>query len=314
MTLSASTAEKHCFHIAPAKQLLHLEDELRLARRWRDEGDRGAADALVRAQLRTVNNLAVKYRHYGVPIAELVAEGNCGLVLALSKFDPDRGIRFGTYAAHWVRAQMLAFIIRTRSIVGGTSGPMRSQVFFKFRRERARVAVLFGAGDAGQGELATRMGMSVTRIQKMIQRLDGQDVSFDEPRCRDTTTTRLEELEDAANPEQLLADARRASAVEVAVATALAELDLRERYIVQRRLMADRDEELSLAEIGRALGISRERARQLEVRAKKKLRRSVESVGSAMVGEWAQMYDPRFQVRTRIAASVSAPGSPVTTR
>src|ERR1041384_2121230 len=103
-----------CFQFALAKSVpaLDAEQERVLARRWRQDGDRVAADKLTRANLRAVTSLATKYRHYGIPIAELVAEGNCGLVHALRKFDPERGVRFATYAAHWVRAYILAYLLR----------------------------------------------------------------------------------------------------------------------------------------------------------------------------------------------------------
>src|SRR3954470_17629413 len=107
---------------ASRSPLLPREEETELARRVRDLGDKRAADTLVRAHLRAVMAAAVKHRHYGVPVSELIAEGNCGLVMALQKFDPERGVRFGTYAKHWIRAYILACVMRSSNMLGGNSG------------------------------------------------------------------------------------------------------------------------------------------------------------------------------------------------
>ena len=127
-------AAENDFQLALARTapLLDADEERALARRFRDHGDRRAAQELSRAHLRTVTSLAVKYRGYGVPVAELIAEGNCGLVDALRKFDPERGVRFASYASHWVRASILSYVLRSWSIVSGASGFMRSQLSSNF--------------------------------------------------------------------------------------------------------------------------------------------------------------------------------------
>jgi len=278
MSRPSAIAAKPSFRwpVARNDPSLDQEQERSLARRVRQNGDREAAELLARAHLRTVVALASKYRYYGVPVPELIAEGNCGLVNALGKFDPERGVRFATYAAFWIKAQILNYIMLSRSIVVG-DGSTRSQVLFKFRRERARAAVLYGEGELAATELATRMGMSQERVAAMILRLDYEDVSLDAPASDDATSTWLDRLQTDENPEGQLADSRSKLEIEAAVERALRVLDPRERYVVETRLMADREEELSLAEIGRVLGVSRERARQLEERAKKKLRQAVAS-------------------------------------
>ncbi len=279
-----------CFQFALAKSgpQFDADQERELARRWRERGDRAAADKLTRANLRAVTSLATKYRHYGIPIAELVAEGNCGLVHALGKFDPERGVRFATYAAHWVRAYILAYVLRSWSIASGVSGPMRSQVFFKFRRERARLTSLHGEGEACERALAERLGMSTERVRSMSNRLDAPDLSLDAPLYGDSPGTLLDQLVASSDPEQSLSQARFEGSVGAAVATALGCLDSRERYIVETRLLADAGSEASLAQIGRRFGISRERARQIECRAKRKLRARVTASGDAHVAEWMQ--------------------------
>lgn len=287
-TRSRETPLDPCFQFALAKSgpLLDVEQERALARRWRQHGDRLAADQLTRANLRAVTSLATKYRHYGIPIAELIAEGNCGLVHALGKFDPERGVRFATYAAHWVRAYILAYVLRSWSIASGVSGPMRSQIFFKFRRERARLTALHGEGEACERALGERLGLSAERVKSMIGRLDAPDLSLDAPLYRDSPGTMLDQLVAASDPEQSLSEARFRGKVGEAMASALGCLDSRERYIVETRLLADAGEEASLAQIGRRFGISRERARQIEGRAKRKLRARVSESGDAHVVEW----------------------------
>src|SRR5688572_11757677 len=123
---------------------LDRDTELDLARRWKAHGDRSAAEQLCRAQLRYVVAIALKYRRYGVPLGELIAEGNYGLVHALGKYEPERGIRFITYAAYWVRAHVLGHVLKSWSLVGNAGGPLRSRLFFRLRRERIRVANLLG--------------------------------------------------------------------------------------------------------------------------------------------------------------------------
>jgi RNA polymerase sigma-32 factor len=245
--------------------------ELEVARRWRKHGDRNAAEALTRPHLRTVFSLALKYRHFGVPTADLIAEGNFGLVHALGKFDPERGVRFVTYAAHWIRAFMVAYALRSGSVVGGTCGPRRSQIYFRLRRERARVTAMFGEGPAANEELARRMGMPLSRLQPLLDQLDARDVSLDQPIATDASTSLLDRIVATSDPEEQCSQAQLGGSLGAAVHRALAVLNQRERFIVEMRLMAPASEELSLAEIGRRLGVSRERARQLEARAKQRL-------------------------------------------
>ena len=277
--------QRHAFK--GKRPVLDLARERELARRWQHEGDRGAADELLRAHLHSVVALAAKYRNYGVPISELVAEGNCGLVHALRKFDPERGVRFATYAIHWVRAYMLGYVVRSWSIVTGASGLMRSRMFFKFRRERARLTAVLGEGETTTQALAERLGVPPERVKAMMNRLDSQDVSLDLPAFRDSAIPLVERLLSSANPEQDLLDATFRGSVGPAVQAALGALDARERYVVESRLMAETGEELSLAELGKLLGVSRERVRQLELRAKRKLRALVDVSGDPVVAEWA---------------------------
>jgi RNA polymerase sigma-32 factor len=257
------------------------EEEVELVKQCR-EGSERARDALVRAHLRHVVAIALKYRRYGLPVADLVAEGNFGVVHALSKFEPDRGTRFVTYAAYWIRAYILNYIIRSWSLVGVGSGALRSKTFFKLRRERVRITNLVGEGPEADELLAKSMNLPVEKVTAMVRRLEARDLSLDAQVWDDSATTVLDTLVAPGNDqEQLLGDSEQRVSVAAVVRDSLKHLDKRERYIVEKRLMADRDEELSLAEIGRRLGVSRERARQLEARARRKLKGRISQLSEA---------------------------------
>jgi RNA polymerase sigma-32 factor len=285
--MTTVTAElSYVASFARRSPLLLREQETELARRVRDLGDQRAADTLVRAQLRAVMLAAVKHRHYGVPVSELIAEGNCGLVTALQKFDPERGVRFATYAKHWIRAYILACVTRSSNMLGGNSGLVRSQVFFKLRRERARITALLGEGDAADQALAERMNVSVERLRQLLGRLDSRSISLDAPTYVESPERSVDTLAASGDPEQFYFHDQRRDVANAAVAAALKDLDPRERFIAERRLMAAPADELSLAELGRRLGISRERARQLEERTLAKLRRSQAIRRNAFLREW----------------------------
>jgi len=264
---------------------LNREQEAELLRRFREDGDRQAVEGIVRAHQRSVVSLALKFRHYEVSLADLIAEGNLGLLRALDKFEIERGFRFGTYAAYWIRALMLAHVIKSRSVVGGTAGGWRSQLFFKVRRERARVTSLFGNGQVAEQELARRLRLSVEQVQNMLHRLDSRDVSI-EGSVGDWGSSWLDRLEADSNQEEALFELEFEHSAAGAVNQALGVLDARELYIVQNRLMLNDEESLSLAHIARHFSISRERARQLETRALNKLRRAIKNAESPQLSEW----------------------------
>lgn len=256
-------------HTAPK---LSREEEDHLLERWYSHADIRARDELVSTQLRYVVAIALKYKRYGVPVSELVAEGNFGVVHALKKFEPARGNRFVTYAAYWIRAYILNYIIRSWSLVGVGSGALRSKMFFKLRRERIRVTNLLGEGEAADEALAERLSIPKDKLGGMLRRLEARDVSLDTPLFDDSGATLIDALANtSANQEDKLIESRRGVRVQSLVRDAVKDLDKRERYIVENRMMADAEDEMSLAEIGRRLGVSRERARQLEARAKRKL-------------------------------------------
>jgi RNA polymerase sigma-32 factor len=260
---------------------LDREQELKLARRWVRRGDRDAADALVRANLRFVVKLAMQYR-------DLVEEGNIGLCEAVRRFDPDRNLRFMTYAAYWIRAFILAHVLKQWSMVGVGTGPLQSKLFFRMARERAKITTALGAGgseSAVEEKLAQKFGTSAERIRDMTGRLEQKDASLDAAAYRDGQATALELLADdgAEGQEDRFERMQRDELVRLRIHGLQRGLSARERYILARRLLCDEAD--TLAEIGRKLNLSRERVRQLEDRLKAKLRRAL----------------PEFQPQARVA-------------
>jgi RNA polymerase sigma-32 factor len=264
-----------------AIERLTREREYELAIRMRDRDDRDAARELVEANLRYVVAIALSYRRYGIRVADLVSEGNVGLMVALKKFEPDRGTRFVTYAAHWIRAYILDHVIRAWSIVGVGAGPLRSKVFFRLRRERAKILASTNDPVEVSERLAERFGTTSERIAVLAHRLEARDVSLDTKVFDDGAATVLDLIASTqpSQEEEFLVE-ERSSAIHASVREAVAKLDARERFVVEARMMADGPDELSLAEIGRRLGVSRERARQIESRAKQKIRRHLEEKGA----------------------------------
>ena len=263
----------HYITAAHAYPELSREAEHELTVRWLTQQDEVAREELIRAHLRYVVSIAFKYHRYGLPLAELIAEGNFGLVHALQKFDTSRGTRFVTYSSYWIRAYILNHVIRSWSMVGGGSGALRSKLFFKIRRERVRIANLVGDGEEADQLLAQALDLPQAKVAAMVRALDARDVSLDAQVFNDSATTLGDTLVASdLNQEDGLVYSESSGYVRDAVSEALIGLDQRERYIVEKRLMADNEDELSLADIGRQLGVSRERARQLEARAKKKLK------------------------------------------
>jgi RNA polymerase sigma-32 factor len=261
---------------------LSREAEFELAKRVKNGGDARAAKMLIEANLRYVVAIALSYRRYGVRIADLISEGNVGLMTALRKFDPDRGTRFITYAAHWIRAFILDHVIRAWSIVGVGAGPLRSKVFFRLRREKAKILASTSDGEVATERLAERFGTTPEKITTFAQRLEARDVSLDAKVFDDGAATVVDTLPSPLpSQEDGYLGREREVEIEERVRAAVLELDPRERFIVEVRMMADGPDELSLAEIGRRLGVSRERARQLEARAKQKLKRRLEILDEA---------------------------------
>lgn len=266
---------------------LDREEELELAQRYAESRDPKARDVLVRAHLRHSAAIALKYRRYGLPVEDLISEGNLGILHALDKFEPERGYRFLTYANFWIRAYVVNHVLRSWSLVGAGSGALRSKVFFKLRRERARLSNLIGDADEMAVALGQRMSMRPERVIELTRRLDQRDLSLHTRVSDDSGTELIDTLtSQTADAEQTVFERRATHFIADAVQQSLTTLDPRERFVVEHRLMADRETELSLAEIGRRLGVSRERARQLEARAKRKLSARLLARSTETGGDW----------------------------
>ena len=258
---------------------LSREDEHQLALRVA-AGDQAAADKLVEANLRYVIAIALQYRRYGVTLGDLIAEGSVGLVTAVRKFDAHRGTRFVTYAGYWIRAFVLEAVVRSSTMVGAGSGPFRSKLFFRLRRERARLSNVITDPDELIERLAADFDTTKAKMAELLRRLDQREVSLDAPAYHDSDSTLVEILPGSAEPQDVaVARNRRQSGIQMRLAGALSVLDDRERLIVEKRILSD--DSASLASLGRELGVSRERARQLEARAKRKLAEELKDLAPA---------------------------------
>lgn len=258
---------------------LEREEEKKLALAWRDEGDRKALHTLTAAHMRLVIALAAKFRHYGLPIADLVQEGHVGLLEAAARFAPERDVRFSTYATWWIRASIQDYVLRNWSIVRGGTSSSQKALFFNLRRLRARLArepQTYGSGDAHQA-IAKALGVSRADVEMMDSRLSGSDVSLNAQLVDDDasgSTQRMDFLvDDKPLPDEVvehnLDSDRRAQWLK----DALAILSERELRIVQERRLAENL--VTLETLGDKLGISKERVRQIESRALIKLRREL---------------------------------------
>jgi RNA polymerase sigma-32 factor len=262
--------------------LLSLDEEQRLARTFRATGDPRAAHRLVTSNLRFVVKIAYEYRWYGLKMADLIQEGNVGLVKAVQKFDPERGCRFVTYAVWWIRACIHHHILGSWSLVRiGTTRAQRKLFFAlaRTRRELERMSATEGSALDGQrlALLAGELDVKPCEVESMSQRIDGRDLSLDTPAGDGEGSTHAELVaSDRPSHEQALQVAQEQKLVRGRIGAALARLDRRERYIIEQRVM--RDPPMTLLELARELGFSRERARQVEVRAKEKLRPELEAL------------------------------------
>jgi RNA polymerase sigma-32 factor len=261
---------------------LDREGELRLARDYQRTHDEAFAHRLVEANLRFVVRIALGYRGYGLKVADLVEEGNLGLLEAVRRFDPARNLRFMTYASFWVRAYVLAHVLKQRSLVGVGTGPLQSRLFFRLARERARLTAALGENATREeidARLAVKFRTTPERIREIGARLDAKDVSLDLPVFRDGPTTGVDLLPDDRTPVAVeLEVEEREAELRRRIDLVLRTLPERERYIADHRLLAQDEDEETLADIGRALRLSRERVRQLEERIKGKLRRALDGM------------------------------------
>jgi RNA polymerase sigma-32 factor len=254
--------------------LLSPEDEQALARAYREKGDLGAAHALVTANLRFVVKVAHNYKSRGINMTDLIQEGNIGLIKAVERFDPDKGVRLISYAVWWIRAYIQDHLLRSYSIVRLGTTLAQRRLFFSLARTRRELVAerKLGQHDGGVSQIAETLCVKQAEVESMAIRMSARDVSLDAPLCDDDgASTRLDLLPcEGPSQDQELAVAQANVVVQSQVNTALARLSARERYILEQRVMSD--EPMTLTELGEHFGISRERARQVEMRTKQKLR------------------------------------------
>ncbi|MGE0717747.1 MAG: RNA polymerase factor sigma-32 [Alphaproteobacteria bacterium] len=256
--------------------LLSRDHESSLARRWREEGAEEALHELVTAYTRLVVSMAGRFRHYGLPIGDLIQEGNVGLMQAAGRFDSTRDVRFSTYAAWWVRSAMQDFVLRNWSIVRTGTTAAQKALFFNLRRLRARIAETETGGMSpdSRRRIAEALRVSVGDVQTMEMRLAAADQSLSAPVGEKGEDSLQDFLSDPRpDPEQAVIGARDAASRSRWLQEALQGLTPRERRIICERRLAD--EGSTLEDLGRALGVSKERVRQLESRALGKLRQAM---------------------------------------
>jgi RNA polymerase sigma-32 factor len=252
--------------------LLSVQQEQDLARRFRS-GDYAAGHQLVTANLRFAVKVAYEYRSYGIKVSDLIQEANIGLMKAVQKFDPDKGIRLISYAVWWIRAYIQNYILKSWSLVKIGTTQAQRKLFFALARTRRELEKL-GNGDAhivDAEEIARKLNVKATDVREMEQRMGGRDLSLDAPIGEEGDTTHLDFVEsESASQADEVADRQEADITRARVRLAMQRLDPRERFIIEQRIMGDT--EMTLSELGEHFGFSRERARQLEIRAKDKLK------------------------------------------
>ncbi|KAF2991297.1 RNA polymerase sigma factor RpoH [Methylocystis sp. MJC1] len=264
--------------------MLEPQQEYMLAKRWREHEDPKAAQKLVTSHLRLVAKIAMGYRGYGLPIGEIVSEGNVGLMQAVKRFEPDRGFRLATYAMWWIRASIQEYILRSWSLVKMGTTASQKKLFFNLRKAKSRISA-FEEGDLrpeNVEKIATRLGVSQQDVIEMNRRMGG-DASLNAP-LREEGEGEWQDwlVDDSDDQERVLAAQEESSNRLKALRGALDVLNPRERRIFEARRLAD--DPVTLEQLSEEFGVSRERVRQIEVRAFEKVQAAVKS-GVARIEE-----------------------------
>lgn len=266
-------------------EMLDAETELALAYAWRDNRDEQALHRLITAYMRLAISMASKFRRYGAPMNDLIQEASVGLMKAADKFDPDRGVRFSTYAVWWIKASIQDYVMRDFSLVRTGSTSSQKSLFFNMRRVQARIereAAAEGVTLAKhklQASIATELGVPLRDVEMMDGRLSGSDFSLNATQSvEDEGRAWIDVLEDESpQAEEMVSNRHDNDTLRQWLLTALSKLNDRERFIIKERKM--RDEPRTLECLGGELGLSKERVRQLEAAAFGKMRNSLESEG-----------------------------------
>ena len=269
--------------------MLAPEEELSLSKRWRDHEDSAAAHKLVTSHLRLVAKIAMGYRGYGLPISELISEGNVGMMQAVKRFDPDRGFRLATYAMWWIRAAIQEYILHSWSLVKMGTTAAQKKLFFNLRRLKGQMQAIED-GDLRPeqvGQIARSLSVSEQDVVNMNRRLAAPDHSLNAPVRADSEGEWQDWLvDDSDSQETMLAEHEEFSGRKALLGEALRTLNQRERHIlVERRL---KEEPATLEDLSQVYNISRERVRQIEVRAFEKVQKAMKSqITTRRLGESA---------------------------
>ncbi len=269
----ASGADRRFVKLAMAAPMLEREHELSLARRWREEQDEDALHELCTAYMRLVVAVAARFRNYGLPMSDLVQEGNVGLMLAAARFEPERELRFSTYATWWIRSCVQDFILRNWSIVRTGTTTAQKSLFFNLRRLRVllRDPSEGGLTPESRAYVATQLRVDEKEVDRMAARLSASDRSLNAPIGEDGEAEWQDLLADAsALPEDETMIARDRATRSQWLAEALADLTEREMLIIRERRLAE--DGVTLESLGQKLGVSKERVRQIEHQALNKLK------------------------------------------
>jgi len=253
--------------------MLEPQEEYMLAKRWREHHDPDAAQKLVTSHLRLVAKIAMGYRGYGLPIGEIVSEGNVGLMQAVKRFEPDKGFRLATYAMWWIRASIQEYILRSWSLVKMGTTASQKKLFFNLRKAKSRISA-YEEGDLRPEhveQIATRLGVSKQDVIEMNRRMGG-DASLNAP-LREEGEWQDWLVDDSVDQETILAAREESDNRLKALRGALDVLNPRERRIFEARRLAD--DPITLEDLSEEFGVSRERVRQIEVRAFEKVQSAV---------------------------------------
>ena len=256
--------------------MLEPQEEYMLAKRWREHGDRDAAQQLVTSHLRLVAKIAMGYRGYGLPIGEVVSEGNVGLMQAVKRFEPDKGFRLATYAMWWIRAAIQEYILRSWSLVKMGTTANQKKLFFNLRKAKSQISAL-EEGDLRPEQvksIATKLGVTEQDVVDMNRRMSG-DASLNAPIRQEGEGGEWQDwlVDDSSSQESLLVESEESDNRLGALRQALGVLNERERRIFEARRLLE--EPVTLEELSAEFSISRERVRQIEVRAFEKVQKAV---------------------------------------
>jgi RNA polymerase sigma-32 factor len=282
-TLSAESGLSRYLEEIRRFPMLEPQQEYMLAKSWREHGDRDAAHKLVTSHLRLVAKIAMGYRGYGLPISEVISEGNVGLMQAVKRFEPEKGFRLATYAMWWIKAAIQEYILRSWSLVKMGTTANQKKLFFNLRKAKSKISAL-EEGDLRPDQvklIAKRLGVTEQDVIDMNRRLGG-DASLNAPIREEGDSGEWQDwlVDEVPSQESLLEESEELDNRRKALTDALTVLNERERRIFEARRLAE--EPITLEELATEFGVSRERVRQIEVRAFEKVQKAVKNRVAAM--------------------------------